>query len=400
MNKLIFPTIVAWLIFCLFLVNPSFVAAQSNDFWRQQQQRQWQQQQQDQLRRQQQDQMRQQQMEQARRQQQEQMRQQQQQAQRRQQEQMRQQQQAQQRQQQQQSQQRQQEQTRQQRQQQQRQNQQQIDQARKAQQAGKPPPAGTSPAIASKPTGPMVFSNGVAKLARPLTPAEMTRGFTGKVTPDGRALVKFQGRVFAVPASRISGLSARLAAEKQRKARWTTQQQAGIAATLRTLTAQKAAAGGAGGRSGPPIGPAPANDNSISANRIAYANFVRTTSGQNPEDLFKHARGWDFSKPIRVKRLTPGTELCQWQANGRKGAYFAPCGTTPSMLGISDKVGTGSGVARIEKRFVVERDLEVLEGTAARVVDDWSIKGQRIETRGGGRQYLIRDVDSESIREI
>jgi Bacterial EndoU nuclease len=76
---------------------------------------------------------------------------------------------------------------------------------------------GTVQPGSNKPTG-MVFSNGVARLARPLTAAEISRGFTGKVTPDGRALVKFQNRVFIVPASRIAGLSARLAMQKQHRA--------------------------------------------------------------------------------------------------------------------------------------------------------------------------------------
>jgi hypothetical protein len=54
-----------------------------------------------------------------------------------------------------------------------------------------------------------VLPNG--RLTRPLTAGEIQRGFTGRVTPDGRALIKVQNRVFTVPASRIAGLSARLA---------------------------------------------------------------------------------------------------------------------------------------------------------------------------------------------
>jgi hypothetical protein len=51
-----------------------------------------------------------------------------------------------------------------------------------------------------------VSSKGMATLTRPLTPGEIKKGFTGKLTSDGRALVRFQGRVFAVPASGVSGL--------------------------------------------------------------------------------------------------------------------------------------------------------------------------------------------------
>jgi hypothetical protein len=50
-----------------------------------------------------------------------------------------------------------------------------------------------------------LYSNGVAKLNRAPTPGELRRGFTGKVTQDGRALVKVNNRVLAVPVSRVGG---------------------------------------------------------------------------------------------------------------------------------------------------------------------------------------------------
>lgn len=213
--------------------------AQSN--WQQQQQRQ-----QD-MQRQQQDQQRQQQQAQQRQQMQDQQRQQMQAQQRQQmQEQQRQQMQAQQRQQmqqQQQTQQRQQMQNQQQN--QQRQTQQQ--QAQQRQQMQQQRKLGTVQPGTNKPTG-MVISGGVAKMNRPLTAGEIQRGFTGKVTADGRALIKFQNRVFTVPASRVSGLSARLAAKQnqQKAARWTVQQQFAINERLRALTA-----GSSGGTSSP-----------------------------------------------------------------------------------------------------------------------------------------------------
>lgn len=67
-----------------------------------------------------------------------------------------------------------------------------------------------------------VLANG--RLARPLTAGEIQRGFTGRVTADGRALVKVQNRVFTVPASRIAGLSARLARLKASTSLSTRQQ--------------------------------------------------------------------------------------------------------------------------------------------------------------------------------
>ncbi len=90
-----------------------------------------------------------------------------------------------------------------------------------------------------KPTG-VVVSGGTARLTRPLTPAEIQRGFTGRVTADGRALIKYENRIFAVPASRVAGLSARLA--KQSASR-----QAG--STQSTETSRRLALVGASGAS-------------------------------------------------------------------------------------------------------------------------------------------------------
>lgn len=187
----------------MILADPALVLAQSNNYWRQQQmmqqqmqQQRWQQQQ-DQMRRQQQDQMRQQQQEQMRRQQQAQQRQLQIQQQ--------------QRQAQQQAQQRQlqlQQQQTQQRQQQQRQTQQQQRQQ-------------------------------IIKATHNPTPGEIQKGFTGRVTADGRALVKFQNRILTVPASRISGLSAKLANDNQRKSNWTAQKQSATNARIKAVASGK-----------------------------------------------------------------------------------------------------------------------------------------------------------------
>lgn len=113
--------------------------------------------------------------------------------------------------------------------------------------AGKPPPAGTPAHVAGNPPGALKFSNGVARLARPLTGAEISRGFTGKVTGDGRALIRFQGRVFAVPASRIYGLSEKLAAARHRKSSLTAEQHAGLNSRVKAIALAGGAVAVAGG---------------------------------------------------------------------------------------------------------------------------------------------------------
>lgn len=100
----------------------------------------------------------------------------------------------------------------------------------------------------------VVFSNGIAKLTRPLTPGEAKRGFTGKLTGDGRALVKFQGRVFAVPAARVGIKVPKTETSGAALATsWSPQKQASISGAI-----QKLATGGEGGGSGgKPPGSAP-----------------------------------------------------------------------------------------------------------------------------------------------
>lgn len=102
----------------------------------------------------------------------------------------------------------------------------------------------------------IVYSNGVVKLARPLTAVEMRRGFTGKVTQDGRALVKFNGRVFAVPAARAG-----IRPNRSRNAgaplatRWSESKRAAVSAEVRKVAATSLRnRGRAGGGRRPPGG--------------------------------------------------------------------------------------------------------------------------------------------------
>lgn len=88
------------------------------------------------------------------------------------------------------------------------------------------------------PPGTTFTSNGIGKPVRPPTAAEAKRGFTGRVTDDGRALVKFQGRIYAVPASRI-GVST-LRSDGNRPASvpsWTEQKQKTLTADIQRLVA-------------------------------------------------------------------------------------------------------------------------------------------------------------------
>ena len=124
----------------------------------------------------------------------------------------------------------------------------QLGDAQRAQREGRPAPRGTSAEIVKRSSDRIVFSNGVAKLTRPLTAAEISRGYTGKMTGDGRALVSFRGRVFAVPAS---GVALKVNQSGQQPSRWNDSQRASMHAEInRIATASlkdKVRTGGSGG---------------------------------------------------------------------------------------------------------------------------------------------------------
>lgn len=246
----------------------------------------------------------------------------------------------------------------------------------------------------NRPTG-LVLSGGSARLGRPLTAAEIQRGYTGRQTTDGRALITFQGRVLAVPASRVGIPAARLANDN-RTARWTPQQRSAMRLDIQKLVG---AGGGSGGGDGSGAGgggrrngPAAANDNSMSANRVMFAKFWKSIP--DPDNaMFGHSRGFDFAKPVNKVVLKAGTEVCQWQLPGyNKGMYFAACGSRPTRLGIADSASRtvgGPAELKIQTRYRLKQDVEVLSGTAAAHVDDHSLKPQRVPTEGGDRQFLV-----------
>lgn len=169
---------------------------------------------------------------------------------------------------------------------------QQIQNAQKAQMAGKPAPAGTPQTIANRASDRMVFSNGVAKLTRPLTPAEMKRGFTGKVTEDGRALVKFQNRIFAVPATRL-GITPRETSTSPAAlaTSWSPQKQSAINADIEKL-ASGASSGSGTAAKGEPV-------------KVAS---VPTSSRTDAARAARSGGGGGGQEPPATKDLTPKSD--------------------------------------------------------------------------------------------
>ncbi len=104
-----------------------------------------------------------------------------------------------------------------------------------------------------------------------------------------------------------------------------------------------------------------------------------------PEDqITRHLKGIDLSKDVSVETLKKGTEVTQWVDPSRGvGNYFAPDGTMPDQLGINS---TG----RILQKFVVTEDTQILQSTAAPIVDTWS-SATPVATGGGGLQWFTAD---------
>lgn len=240
-------------------------------------------------------------------------------------------------------------------------------------------------------------SNRNVKLTRPLTPSEIRRGFTGRTTADGKAFVRYRGGVVLVPASRVAGLVAKPAANTSGASRALPSGGGGGHNATALAAKARLAFGGAGK---PPGGPRAANDNVES--RIAYQKFFRQ-SKLPLSAYFTHRNGVDFSKPAQVRRLVADPKkpviLCQYQAPGRPtGDYFGPCGQTPTSMGISPR-GNLSGsktvaTTKYVRKYVVVKDMDVFESVAKKgVIDDWSVKGEKFRTEGGGTQYFFAHKD-------
>jgi hypothetical protein len=246
----------------------------------------------------------------------------------------------------------------------------------------------------------------MAKLSRPLTPAEVKRGFTGKVTADGRALVRFQGRVFAVPARGVSGLIKPAANQSPSASRLTTlqrqQRDTRIAAIVAGQPLIAAAGGGSRGGGGPLSRSVPANNN-IKPLRVyrqpvgrwdREAAIKRTLSdfGVPNDKLGSYLKGVDLSKPVIMRRYPKGTIFTQYSFPNQPGAWFTTPGTPMNKLGISE-FGE-DGLKRQEFRYIAKNDVYMLESTAADFTDE---SGSVLP--GGGYQLFTNDKNAFEIHD-
>jgi hypothetical protein len=120
----------------------------------------------------------------------------------------------------------------------------------------------------------------------------------------------------------------------------------------------------------------------IIAERQAVAQKFYEKQGWDQTKIARHMKGIDFTQPVEVTTLEPGTQVSQWQAPGDpQGNYYTPPGSDPGTLGINP-------AGKTETVYTVKKPVQVLQSTAADIAD-W--KGSGSVWKGGSTQYCTTD---------
>ena len=95
--------------------------------------------------------------------------------------------------------------------------------------------------------------------------------------------------------------------------------------------------------------------------------------------------------------LKKGTSLTQYQTPGApQGSYYAPPNSSPSSLGISPdglNRATNTVVPKELKTYILTGDTQVLQSSAAPILDTWSVPGRAVQTEGGSTQFMSNTTD-------
>jgi hypothetical protein len=121
--------------------------------------------------------------------------------------------------------------------------------------------------------------------------------------------------------------------------------------------------------------------------------------------------GIDYSKPVIFgppPSIPPPMELVQWQApGGYRGSYFSTPEHTPQELGIYERAVSWNHpdkpVLPRQKKVFDTRSAKFdrvtyLHTIAAPTVDTWSVPGQQIPVKGGGKQWFVPVAAHPGIR--
>jgi hypothetical protein len=127
-----------------------------------------------------------------------------------------------------------------------------------------------------------------------------------------------------------------------------------------------------------------------------YDPATKKMGKPSPHQIEQQLDGHDLDKPITVG--PPPDTLPQYQTqfqrpNGKQGSYYTDAGTSPDEAGIFGYADDGNGglTKKVVKEYEMNPDTPYLESKCASTTDDWSVKGSKVWTNGGGTQRVIGD---------
>jgi hypothetical protein len=110
-------------------------------------------------------------------------------------------------------------------------------------------------------------------------------------------------------------------------------------------------------------------------------NFYTQHAGYSADRAMSHLSGIDFTQPVSIVEVQPGTKFIQHVGARGVGNYFAPPGTPAEMLGINP-------AGRTPMLFEASEPEIALRSTASKVVDTWT-EATPFQSEGGGTQFFI-----------
>jgi hypothetical protein len=120
----------------------------------------------------------------------------------------------------------------------------------------------------------------------------------------------------------------------------------------------------------------------VHGNSVVARQFMAEELGWNWGQQSKALTGIDLTRPVQVRTLAAGTETIQYvRQGGPVGNWFTSPGTSAMDVGIAPYF-------RRPQPFMATGPVRVLESTAAKVFDTWSVRPFAIETFGGGTQWI------------
>lgn len=138
---------------------------------------------------------------------------------------------------------------------------------------------------------------------------------------------------------------------------------------------------------------------SVKNERRKFAKQFYKDAGFSESDTEAHLNGIDFTKPITIENVPPPQIFYQYQTVNckdgklKRGNYYAiDINAKPTDLGIYGYYAFFKGGIEYKKEHVIIEDVKpqrALVSTASGAIDNWSVSGKTIKTKGGAIQYFM-----------